>query len=589
MAKINLLSDDLINKIAAGEVIERPASVVKELVENSLDAGGSKIVVEVKDSGQKLIKVSDNGEGMSEEDARRSILRHATSKINSVDDLFNIKTLGFRGEALASIAAVSQLSLTTRQREEIEGFNFVVEGGDIISSGVAGAEQGTTIEVHNLFFNTPVRKKFLKTDAVELRHIVDIIIRYALANPDVSFKLIHEGHALVNSPAVEDSRSKISSLYGIGVAKEMLEVEYGNEDVIVTGFIAKPHQARNDKSQQVLFVNGRWVKNNDITKAVYDAYHSTLFVNKHPLFVLNLELDPEKIDVNVHPQKHEIKIEQTDLVYNAVFIAVKETLERNNLIPVLEFNFEQQFLPNTLRPERKTERTGEIEELEGREETGKNEGEAQSNAGRKIRRLSLFDLTEEEKNGWEKEENAEIKNDNDLTKENPDEENRTKKSRRAGKYLFEESTQTVFVDDDKHNKDNYDPKDEFLIETELGEKETRIEAAKSRIAEEYSLAEELPGTIKLPPMKILGQVNKTFFVAETPGGVLFIDQHVVQERVLYEKFMEELMNKKVSIQELLQGEVIDFSIVQRIIIEDNLDLLEKLGFRLEHLVKILLF
>ena len=215
MSKIILLDDDLINKIAAGEVIERPASVVKELLENSIDAGADRIEIEVKDSGKELIKISDNGEGMSREDAEKAVLRHATSKIRSLDDLFSITTLGFRGEALASISAVSQLSITTKQKDQLEGFNILLENGTTINSGISASGKGTIIEVHNLFFNTPARKKFLKTDSVELRHIIDVVIRYALANPGIGFKLAHEGHVLLNSPSVEDERSNISSIYGI--------------------------------------------------------------------------------------------------------------------------------------------------------------------------------------------------------------------------------------------------------------------------------------------------------------------------------------------------------------------------------------
>ena len=205
MQTIQQLTEDLINKIAAGEVIERPASVVKELVENALDAGATQITIDIKDSGKELIKITDNGHGMTEENAKMSILRHATSKISNATDLFNITTLGFRGEALASIAAISQLSIITKPSEQMEAFNIVIEGGNIISTGILAAEQGTTIEVRNLFFNTPARKKFLKSDSVELRHIIDVITRYALGNPNIGFSLSHEGHSLVTAPPLEDA------------------------------------------------------------------------------------------------------------------------------------------------------------------------------------------------------------------------------------------------------------------------------------------------------------------------------------------------------------------------------------------------
>ena len=483
MGHIRILEENVINKIAAGEVIERPASVVKELVENALDAGATRITVEIKDSGKELIRISDNGTGMSERDAKQSILRHATSKLSSAEDLFKINTLGFRGEALASIAAVSQLSIITKQDEGLEGFNLVIEGGDVVSSGILAAEKGTIIDVKNLFFNTPARKKFLKTDTVELRHIVDIVIRYALINPEVSFKLTHEGHELVNSPQVEDLQNNIASIYGIRLAKELLPVNYVQDGISVNGYIAKPHQARNDKTKQATYVNNRWVKSEDVSKGVYEAFHSLLFHGQHPIFVLNVELDPEKIDVNVHPQKTEIKFEQKKEVFDAVYTAVKGSLEKNNLIPVMDIHAEQQL---------------------------------------------IFGTTVEKK---------EIK--------------KIKYPMQKGEQTFlEEETTEEFAT----------PEEEVIIP----------EQWKQELTAE-----------KIPPLRVLGQISKTFFVAETEGGVMFIDQHVVQERVLYEKFMSELMNKNVATQTLLRGEMIDFSPSELILVKDNLLRLGELGFQLE--------
>ena len=483
MGSISLLSEDLINKIAAGEVIERPASVVKELVENALDADATEIKVEIKDSGKELIRVSDNGSGMDETDATNSILRHATSKLNSVEDLFRINTLGFRGEALASIAAVSQLSIITKQGG-VEGFNLVVEGGVVVSSGVLAAEKGTIIDVRNLFFNTPARKKFLKTDAVELRHIVDIIIRYALINPEVSFKLFHEGHELVNSPKVGDLQNNIASIYGVRLAKELLAVNYFQDGIRVTGYIAKPHQARNDKTQQAIYVNSRWVKSEEISKGIYEAFHSLLFHGKHPIFVLNVKVDPEKIDVNVHPQKTEIKFEQKNEVFNVVLAAVKGSLEKNNLIPVMDIHAEQQLIFGTV-----------VE----------------------------------------------------------------KKEIKKVKYPMQIDEQTFL--EEENNEEYSTPEEEIIIP----------EQWKQQLTSE-----------KIPPMRILGQISKTFFVAEVEGGVMFIDQHVVQERILYEKFMSELMNKQVATQSLLRGEMIDFSPTELILVKNNLEKLGELGFQLEN-------
>jgi DNA mismatch repair protein MutL len=498
MSKIKLLDDDLINKIAAGEVIERPASVVKELIENSLDAGATIINVEIKDSGKRLIKISDNGEGMDENDTKNSVLRHATSKINSTDDLFSIQTLGFRGEALASIAAVSKLGITTKRKDKLEGFNLVLEGGKIISSGPIGTNQGTTIEVQDLFFNTPPRKKFLKGDAVELRHIIDVVLRYSLFNKRISFKLSHDGHVLLNSPAVEDFRSNIASIYGINLAKNLLEVKYEDEFVKINGYLAKPNEARNDKNQQSTFVNGRWVKSEEIRKAVYEGYHSLLFVGKHPIFILNLELNSEKIDVNVHPAKTEIKIEQKNEVKKAVIEAIKGTLERNNLIPVMDIDYEEQLTFGTAK------------------------------------------------------------------KELP------KKESSEAKYLFEPSKQTI-IKQEKENKDT----------TINNFEESYVTPEEEIFVSEHKESKEIEGNVKLPAMKILGQIHKTFFIAETSGGMLLIDQHVVQERVLYEQFMQQLMNKHVRVQTLLKGEVLEFSPSEKVLLIDNLERLNNLGFQLE--------
>ncbi len=482
MSKINLLPEDLINKIAAGEVIERPASVVKELVENSLDAGASKIEIEIKDYGKELIKIADNGSGMDQEDAQKSVLRHATSKIQNTEDLFAIQTLGFRGEALASIAAVSLLSITTKRKGELEAFSMVLEGGRVVSEKITGAEEGTTLEVKNLFFNTPARKKFLKTDAVELKHIIDMVIRYALVHPEVSFKLVHENNLLLNSPAVNNPRDNFASIYGTNNAKELLEVNYQNDSVKIKGFISKPYQARNDRSQQHLFVNQRWIRNDELTNAIYNGYHSLLFVGKHPVFVLNLGLNPEKIDVNVHPAKTEIKIEQKEEVCSAMNKAIRETLERNNLIPVMDLEQERQLIFGTEKKE--------------------------------------------------------------------------------AKYSFEPGYQTVLEDKTVN----------FVSEEEITKTELLLGM------EQYP---ETPISLKLPPMKILGQIHKTFFVAEIEGGALFIDQHVVQERVLYEKFMEQFLDKKVAVQELLKGEILEFSPAEKILVIENLAKLKELGFSLE--------
>lgn len=479
---INLLSEDVINKIAAGEVIERPASVVKELLENSLDAQATKVIVELEDYGKKLIRISDNGIGMSEEDARKSILRHATSKIQSAEDLFKINTLGFRGEALASIAAVSHFSLTTKQQNGIAGFNLKTEGGLIISSDIAPSESGTTIEIRDLFYNTPARKKFLKTDAVELRHIIDVVSQYALFNSKVSIKLLHNNHELLFAPSTADLRSNIAAIYGTDLAKELLEVQQEKEGLSLHGFISKPYHARNDKHQQTFFVNGRWIKNLDLVKAVYEGYHSLLFVNRHPIFILRLQLDPTKIDVNVHPQKSEIRIEQKELVQEFIAKAVKDCLQEHQLLPTIKMETQEQII-----------------------------SEFQQN-------------------------NRNIKN--------PNYQNRS--------YAFESSTQAQLT-----IKEN---------------------SAASYGSEANNLEAQKPS---FPELRLLGQIHKTFFVAETQSGVFFIDQHAAHERVMYEQLMAQLSQGNISTQQLLTGEILELTAAEAVLCRQFQDQFAEIGFQVE--------
>ncbi len=521
MPKINILREDLINKIAAGEVVERPAAVVKELIENSLDANSTRIEIDIEDSGKKLIKVTDNGEGMDEEDVKKCYLRHTTSKIKEVNDLFAINTLGFRGEALASIAAVSQLSVVTKQKDLVEGINIVLEGGQLISSGILATGRGTSVEVRNLFFNTPARKKFLKSDPVELRHIVEVVIRYALINPEMSFQLRHEGHQLLNSPQVEDSRDNISSVYGVNVAKDLLEVDHQQDSIKVYGYIVKPHLARNDKTQQALFVNRRWVRNEYIMKAIYDAYHSLLFVNKHPIVVLNVNIDVHKIDVNVHPTKELIKIEQKDEVYQAVYNAVKETLQKNNLIPVVDVESDHQLSFGT--PMKKME-----------ESTGPSKYSVESG------RQTVFRVNEE---------SAELEALGGIDSVPPE-----GKAGEEGKVYGEESTKIEMGEE-------YASPEEEIFQPEP--------------------ARAIRETIKYPTMRLLGQMHKTFFIAETFGGLYYIDQHAAHERVLYERFMKQYMDRGIEVQRLLRGGILEFSPAEKLVIKENSETLEKLGFSLE--------
>ncbi|MBS3137612.1 DNA mismatch repair endonuclease MutL [Candidatus Woesearchaeota archaeon] len=333
MGKIKELDKDLVNKIAAGEVIERPASVVKELVENAIDAGAAHISIEVIEGGKSFIKVSDDGCGIEKEDVVISIQRHTTSKIDNLQDLFQITTLGFRGEALASIASIAKLEMITKTKESDVGVSITVENGNVLKQEYVSAKQGTTITISDIFYNIPARKKHLKGIAVEFSHILDIITRYALIHSEIHFLLTHNGKIIINSPSTADMLGNIVTIYGRDLTKELLPLSFANGDVEITGYIGRPNAARTDKEYQSLYINKRYIKNYILNKAVYDGYGTFLFHGRHPIFILNINILPQKVDVNVHPSKSVVRIDKEYLIYEAIKKAVIDTLVEENLIP----------------------------------------------------------------------------------------------------------------------------------------------------------------------------------------------------------------------------------------------------------------
>ncbi|MCC7197371.1 DNA mismatch repair endonuclease MutL [Candidatus Peregrinibacteria bacterium] len=338
MPIIKQLPEHLINQIAAGEVVERPASVVKELVENSIDAGADKITIEVNDGGDTFLRITDNGLGMDKDDALLAFSRHATSKISSADDLFNIYTLGFRGEALATIAAVSYVSLQTKKRGAIEGTTVQVEGGNIHKVSSIGCPEGTQIEVRQLFFNTPARKKYLKNAATEYGHILSMITGISLAFPNISFTLIHDEKTVFDLPATDDDFVRIRAVLGRSVADELVPVFYGHSKIHLKGYIGKPFIARANRNSQYFFVNQREVKSHVLSYAVKQSYHSLLPKEKHPVFLLYFTLDPESVDVNVHPRKLEVRFRDEKEIFSIITQACSKALETHVLAPILDGN-----------------------------------------------------------------------------------------------------------------------------------------------------------------------------------------------------------------------------------------------------------
>lgn len=341
MGNIVLLDELTINKIAAGEVIERPASVIKEMVENSIDAGATNINIEIKNGGISYIRITDNGKGISTDDLEIAFERHATSKIRSAEDLNEVKSMGFRGEALASIAAIANVEMISRTVEQETGNRIVVEAGQVLSMEETGCQKGTTITVQNLFFNTPVRYKFLKKDYTESGYIEDAITRLALINPNIAFKLVNSGKTIIQTSGNGNIQDVIYSIYGKDIATSVLDVDYEYEEMRVTGVVGKPEIARSNRSNQLFFVNKRYVKDKTLSSAVESAFKGLLPIGKYGFLILNIEMDPSKVDVNVHPAKLEVRFQEEGKVFKAIYHAIKDTLLKVELVANTEKTVEQ--------------------------------------------------------------------------------------------------------------------------------------------------------------------------------------------------------------------------------------------------------
>lgn len=536
MGNIVLLDDLTINKIAAGEVIERPANVVKELVENSIDAGATSISVDVENGGITYIRITDNGKGIAPDDVEIAFERHATSKIRNATDLIKVSTMGFRGEALASIAAIAKVEMITRTKDSEIGTRIVVEGGKILSIDECGAPQGTTITIRELFFNTPVRYKFLKKDFTEGGYIEDAVSRIALINPNISFKMTNNRKEIIRTSGNGDMAAVVYNIYGKDISQNLLDVDYEYEGIKITGVAGKPEIARSNRTNQLFYINGRYIKDKILSAATEEAYRTLIPHGKYGFCILNVELNPEMVDVNVHPAKLEVRFSEEGKVFKAVNGALKTALLKQDI----------------------------TRETSVEEDQNANENITEENVQTKQPSKGLFDIFRGR--SVEKKNNIFTVDFSNKVEEKKEEYNVEKKE--------EQLVDELFV---KENVDDAQEK----VEIEETEKENKIsqEHTQSQIFEEIAIVEE---TADIPDYKILGAAFSTYILLEMDNEIYILDQHAAHERVLYEKVKENFYRDGgKEMQMLLLPDIVELSKRDMHIVKDNMELFEQSGFVLE--------
>lgn len=584
MGKIVLLDELTINKIAAGEVIERPASVVKELVENSIDAGATNITVEIQNGGISKIRIIDNGSGMSKDDLEFAFERHATSKIRKAADLENVKSMGFRGEALASIAAIAHVELVSKTEDDNIGHKIVVEGGKILEIEDSASQKGTTITVSNLFFNTPVRYKFLKKDFTEAGYIEDAVTRIAIANPNIAIKLINGNKTIIQTNGNGDLKTVIYTIYGKEIAEGLLEVNYEYEGIKVTGAIGKPEIARNNRSYQMFFVNKRYIKDKTLSAGVEQAFKGLIPIGKYGVVVLNIEIEPNKIDVNVHPTKLEIRFQEEQKVFKAIYHSVKDTLLKGDLVkeverePVveeqkLEVNQEHVKLEeNQIKTEQVVEPKVETEDIKKSGFMGLFK-KKEKDADEFIENYSTNTLQEifAQKSAGQPEE-VEIPTQEQKNKM----EDIIEKQKELENPKVEEPTSKDF--------------DEMYVKTfgklpetqKIEENSNKIDIKTLKEVENISVFEEKENYNTIPKYKFIGALFSTYLVIEMKDEIYIIDQHAAHERVMYEKVKKNFYNNmEKDSQIMLLPDIIELSHKERAIVKENTDLFKKAGFIIE--------
>ena len=618
MGNIVLLDDLTINKIAAGEVIERPASVIKEMVENSIDAGANNITVEIKNGGISFIKVTDNGKGIAPDDLEIAFERHATSKIRNADDLDVVTSMGFRGEALASIAAIANVEMISKTQSQDIGYKIVVEAGNVLDKQEVGCQTGTSITVRNLFFNTPVRYKFLKKDYTESGYVEDVITRIALVNPDIAIKLINTGKTVIQTNGNGDIKSVIYSIYGKDVANGILPVDYTYEDIQVSGVIGKPEIARSNRSNQLFFVNKRYIKDKTLSAATEQAFKGLIPIGKFGFVILNIKMDPSKVDVNVHPAKLEVRFQEENKIFQSIYHAIKDVLLKSELVADTEKTSNVNLLEKEETKGLFDFRKNETDKIEKYNEE---ESKIKTNVGfggpvntadileqlktmRQQFELAPQEISEEvkEQNETTQEISEEVKEQNEIPQEileEVKEQNETTQDiseevkeqneipQEISEEIKEQPKEIEGIEYKEPEKMNFDEMYAKLfgskpISTTQNEEQTKKEIQTVDLFKDNISVFEESEEYKRPIYKFIGIVFNTYIIIEMDKEMYIIDQHAAHERIMYEKVKKNYYSEETKdSQMLLLPDIITLSHKEMEIARENIPMFEKVGFSLE--------
>ena len=577
MGKIQVLDQITIDKIAAGEVIERPASIVKELVENAIDAGASNIVVEIQDGGSSFIRITDNGSGITREDIRSAFLRHSTSKIRQVEDLSHILSLGFRGEALSSIAAVAKVELISKTEIELIGSRYLIEGGQEQGLEDIGAPKGSTFYVRHLFYNLPARRKFLKSFQTEAGHIQDLLLRLALSHPHISFLFKNNGQEKLRTSGNGKLKETIYQLYGREIAGQLLPLEYSKGDLKISGFIGKPALQRGNRNYETFFVNGRYIKNTMIAKAVEEAYKDFVMTHKFPFVVLNFHVSGEMVDINVHPTKMELRFQKQQDVYATVYEAVHRHLLEPELIPTIQLEDPVNPKDKNLTPQKeespfllkpKAESLLGINAIEADGVVKGIQEEVSYHPQPVVPPLMPQGNTNSEEYFLEK------------MRQRVTEFHQSRVSVESN--LPEESKRTdeaIQLDKSKPSADTLrlDETEKLAAKNQSDSNKQSADSKQLHLFEDTFLKREMVSTYTL-----IGQLFYTYWLVEFQERLFIVDQHAAHERVLYEQILLEFQKREPIVQSLNPPIVLPLNMQESALLQEHLPRFKALGFEIEH-------